>query len=423
MSAKDGSTPAAGPPSLRVCIVTPHVTRHAIGGMQQHTNDLARGLVQAGHEAAILTSRVPAGPSPPDGVELHTADADRPSGVYDRRWGAASAALFEQLHRQRPFHVVHSEGGGAHGLIKHGVHRDVPLTVLFHGNWLGFVRAEFRNGWAARPRWHGLLKAGRHGFDMSVTHFGQGHWRAYRPFEAMVPSAAHLGDTIRSHGLVPERTHVVPNGVDVQMFSPGRSPAFRARLGVPSHATLLMTLGRLAADKGNDRALHAFATLARDDLRLAIVGDGDREPELRTLAQALGIAEQVVFAGALPQDEVPEALRAADVFWFPTVRDEAAPLVLPQALATGLPVVASRIGGIPEVVADDGSAGILVAPGDPTALAAATAGLLDEPERRSRVGVTARERAVTGFSIETMTGRTVAVYRIAIARHAAERSG
>ena len=423
MSLEVGGSAAGGQPSLRVCIVSPHVTQHGIGGMQQHTDDLARGLVRAGHEAAILTSRIPDGVQPAVGIELHAAEADRPSRVYDRSWGAASAALFEQLHRERPFDVIHAQGGGAHGLVKHGIPAAVPLTVLFHGNWLGFVRAELRNGWAAQPRWHGLLKAGRHGFDMSVTHFGQGHWRAYRPFEAMVPSAAHLGDTIRSHLLVRERTHVVPNGVDVQAFSPGRSPAFRARLGVPSDATLLMTLGRLAADKGNDRALHAFATLGRDDLRLAIVGGGDREPELRALARTLGIANQVVFAGAVRQDEVPEALRAADVFWFPTVRDEAAPLVLPQALATGLPVVASQIGGIPEVVADHGREAILVPPGDARALAAATEPLLDDPDVRARLGSAARQRATAEFSIETMTERTVAVYRIAIARHAAERSG
>lgn len=409
-------------PKLRVCIVTPYVTQHAIGGMQQHTDDLARGLVAAGHSAAILTARAPRSPAPPEGVEFYTADADPPRSVHTRRWGDESAALFERLHAERPFDVVHAEGGGALGLVKHGIARRVPIAVLYHGNWLGFVRAELRAGWERRPRWQGLLKGGRHSFDSARVHFGQGHWRAYRRLESMVPSRAHLDDTIRSHRLSRERTHVVPNGIDVHAFRPGRSPAFRARLGVPDDAPLIMTLGRLAADKGNDRAVRAFAELGEDGARLAIVGEGDQEAKLRALAAALRIGDRVVFPGAIGQSEVPEALRAADVFWFPTVRDEAAPLVLPQAMASGLAVVASRMGGIPEVVARDGEEAILVPPGDALALAQATRPLLDGGGARARMGEAARARAVAEYSIETMTERTVAVYRIAIARQAAEKS-
>jgi glycosyltransferase involved in cell wall biosynthesis len=294
------------------------------------------------------------------------------------------------------------------------------MTVLYHGNWRGFVRAEFRAGWGSRPRWYWLLKASRHSFDMSRIHFGQGHWRAYRRFESIVPSRAHLEDTVRSHRLDRGRVHVVPNGVDVQAFSPGTSPAFRASLGVPDGASLIVTLGRLARDKGNDRALQAFARLRSDHARLAVVGEGNEEPELRRLAATLGVAERVVFPGAVRQDAVPEVLRAADVFWFPTLRDEAAPLVLPQAMASGLPVVASRIGGVPEVIDRDGEEAILVPPGDAGALADATEPLLSDGAARMRMGEAARARAVGEYSIETMTARTVGIYRIAIARHAAE---
>jgi glycosyltransferase involved in cell wall biosynthesis len=302
--------------------------------------------------------------------------------------------------------------------VRTGVADRVPTVVLYHGNWLGFVRAEVRAARAARPRWLGALKAARHSFDMSRLHFGQGHWRAYRHLEAIVPSCAHLDDTVRSHLLDRERTHVVPNGVDVAEFSPGESEALRERLGARDGALLLATLGRLAADKGNDRALRAFAELGRDDVRLAVVGEGEQDAALRSLASELGIADRVSFPGGLAQAEVPDALRAADVFWFPTVRDEAAPLVVPQAMAVGLPIVASRMGGIPEYLARDGEHGVLVPAGDPTALAAATRPLLDDADRRARIGAAARDRAVAEFSIETMTERTIAVYRLAIARHA-----
>jgi glycogen(starch) synthase len=408
---------------LRVCIVTPHVTQHAIGGMQQHTDDLARGLVAAGHTVTILTSRAPSTPPPPEGVELVRAAADQPRSVHTREWGAASAELFERLHAERPYDVVHAEGGGALGLVRRGIARRVPTVVLYHGNWLGFVRAELRAGWARRPRWYGLLKGARHSFDSARVHFGQGHWRAYRHLESIVPSRAQLDDTVRSHRLSRAQTHVVPNGVDVHDFAPGRSPVFRERLGIPDDAVVIMTLGRLALDKGNDRALGAFAELRTDNARLAVVGEGEHEPELRRLAASRGIDDRVVFAGRVVQAEVPDALRAADVFWFPTLRDEAAPLVLPQAMASGLPVVASRIGGIPEVVAREGEEAILIPPGDAAALARATEPLLADAGARARMGEAARARAVAEYSIQAMTARTVDVYRIAIERYALERAG
>jgi glycosyltransferase involved in cell wall biosynthesis len=410
------------PARLRVCIVTPHVTQHAIGGMQQHTDDLARGLVAAGHSATILTSRVPGTPPPPDGVELVSADADRPASVYTREWGAASAALFERLHAERPYDVVHAEGGGALGLVRRGVARRIPTVVLYHGNWLGFVRAELRAGWARRPRWYGLLKWGRHSFDLSRIHFGEGHWRAYRDLESIVPCRAHLEDTIGSHLLSRARTHVVLHGVDVKRFTPGRNPGFRRRFGVSPGTPLIMTLGRLAADKGNDFALRAFAQLGESDARLAIVGEGEQDADLRRLAGRLGIGDRVIFTGAVPQAEVPDALRAADIFWFPTVRDEAAGLVAPQAMATGLPVVATRIGGVPEYVGRPGRDALLVPPANAEALAEATRHLLSDPQRRDRIGEAARACAIANYSIETMTMRTIDVYRIAIERYAIERA-
>jgi glycosyltransferase involved in cell wall biosynthesis len=261
-----------------------------------------------------------------------------------------------------------------------------------------------------------VARAGRHGLDHARIHFGQGHWRAYRKLESMVPSGAHLEDTIRSHLLSRELTHVVPNGIDVEMFRPGASREARQWLGARDDAVLIVTLGRLSPDKGNDVALEAFARVPTDRVQLAIVGEGIHAPHLQRLAGELGLGDRVLFPGPAAQSTVPDVLRAANLFWLPTVRDEAAPLALIQAMATGLPVVASRIGGIPEAVA---AAGVLVPPGDAEALARATRPLVDDSGERARIGGEARRRAVSEYSIETMTARTVAVYRVAIARHEA----
>lgn len=404
---------------LRVCIVTRVVNAHAIGGMQQHTDDLARALVAAGHEVTILTSRIPAlGPDghPPDllgGVRWVVADVDMPSLPYTRAWGRASARAFERLTAEHAIDIVHSESAGALGLKRAGLLRLRPWVVNFHGNAIGYMRAQFLAGWAQPQRATGMARALKRVGQMAFLHYG-GHMWAYRDAEAIVVSPEQVDDTVRSHLLRRERTHVVPNGVDVAEFRPGRADAMRKRWGITPEATVILTLGRLAMDKGNDIALRALPSLP--EATLVIAGSGGEEGNLRALARAEGVADRVRFPGVLAQVSVPEAMRAADIYWFPTVRDEAAPLVMLQAMASGLPVVASDIGGIPGTVARRGEEAILVPPRDVPALVEATKPLLASPDRRRRMGAAARARAESEYSIETMGARTVAVYRTALGR-------
>lgn len=134
---------------------------------------------------------------------------------------------------------------------------------------------------------------------------------------------------------------------------------------------------------------------------------------LERLASDLGLAGAVRFAGAQPPEKMPDFLSAADVFLFPTERDEAAPLVLPQAMACGLPVVASRRGGITEVIDKPGENGILVPPGDEAALATAVARLYGDEQLRSRLARAALLRVREAYTVERMVASTVAVYEVA----------
>jgi glycosyltransferase involved in cell wall biosynthesis len=402
---------------LRVCVVTRVVNAHAIGGMQQHTEDLARGLLAAGHDVTILTPRLEDGSVPrgPHGLRWALVDVPRPEGPYSREWGRGSAAVYAHLAAARPFDVVHSESTGALGLVKAGLPRDAALVVKYHGNFHGYARAQVRQGLAADPRWRGLIRAGKRTAATARVHYLQGHAWAFRDVESMVPARSQVRDTLRCQHLAPERLHVVPNGVDTEAFRPGVASALRRRWSVPDGATVVLTLGRLAQDKGNDRAVRALAELPSSAV-LVVVGDGEEREALAGLAHELGVADRVRLAGALPPEEVPEALRAADLFWFPTVRDEAAGLVLTQAMASGLPIVASRIGGVPDYVGQEGEDAILVPPGDPGELARVSRELLAAPERRAHMGEAARRHVVAHFSIARTTEQTVDVYRMAMAR-------
>jgi glycosyltransferase involved in cell wall biosynthesis len=186
-----------------------------------------------------------------------------------------------------------------------------------------------------------------------------------------------LGDRFAAVAGVPRDAILdVRNGVDLERFAPGDRAAARAALGLPAHGRLLLGVGRLVPGKGFRVAAAALALLPAD-VHLVLVGDG---PERAAIAAAA--PGRVHFLGSRNPDEVAMACRAADLFVLPSER-EGWPNVVTEALACGLRVVATRVGGIPQILgepaAGDHSLGALVPVGDPEALAAAVGAVLATP--------------------------------------------
>jgi glycosyltransferase involved in cell wall biosynthesis len=164
--------------------------------------------------------------------------------------------------------------------------------------------------------------------------------------------------------------------------------------------------------------VRAFAQLVaerpelRASLRLAIVGDGPLLPALRELAQSLNVADISWFPGGL--DDVPEVLRLFSVFVLPSLNEGISNTIL-EALASGLPVVATRVGGNVEIV-DDGRTGRLFAPGDVAALTGLLAEYVDDPRLRAKHAAAARRSATERFSLDAMVARYQVLYESMLAR-------
>lgn len=173
----------------------------------------------------------------------------------------------------------------------------------------------------------------------------------------------------------------------------------------------LLCLGRLVPQKGFDIALEAFALLAESHPRtvLTLAGDGEERPRLEAQAHSLGIASRVEFTGWIDPVDVPPLMAASNIIIMPS-RREGFGLVAAEAAATARPVVASRTGGLLDVV-EDGITGILVDPGDAQALARALVALIDAPDRARALGEAARVRAVDLFDRATCMERHEALYR------------
>ena len=190
----------------------------------------------------------------------------------------------------------------------------------------------------------------------------------------------------------PEQYRVIPNGVDVVRFGGAREP-------VPGR---VLFLGRLAPQKRPDLALRAVARVPGAELEVA--NDGPDRAELKRLASELGMAERVRFLGY--RDDVPALLARASCLLV-TSDYEGASLVVPEAMAAGVPVVATRAGGVEEVL--DGG-GVVVEPGDVDAVAAALARVLEDGDEAARLGEAGRTRAVEEFTRERMVASTVALW-------------
>ena len=400
---------------MRICIVTVASYAHGIGGMQAHSADLCRGLVDAGHEVEVVSARHLDGLQQTEhlGATWHFVDAtSRRTGRPYRNpdWLRASADAFAELHAARPFDVVHSESTSALGLLRRGVHQEVPLAAKFHGNYLGLAAATIGRG----VRESGIgprFREAKHLVWLTAGHVVPPDFVRFRACEAMVPSRQQLDGTVRSYLLHRSRVHVVPNGISTGEFKPGSRDEARAKLGLGPEP-ILLCVGRLARDKGFGTAIEALGRIADPDARLVVVGGGPERELLEETARKGGVSSRVDFLGSKPRAEVVDHLTAADIFLFPTERDEAAPLVPLEAMAAGLPVVASDIGGGAELI-ENGKSGVLVPPAAVDPLAQAIDSLLADDALRRRMGEAARERVLEGYTIEAMTRQTVAVYELA----------
>jgi glycosyltransferase involved in cell wall biosynthesis len=406
---------------MRVCIIT--VAGHGIGGMQDHTRALARGLVEAGHEVEVVTTRHPEGivQEERNGVRWHYVDAAHHHPRLPRRdpvWLPRSRETFLHLHRECPFDVIHSESTSAIGLVRRGIHREVPLVAKFHGS--GIVAA-FRRFQAGGVR--GKVRAAKELLWLFGLWSQYGHWYRFRACVWMVPSRREFEETRRACLLKRSLGYVVPNGIDMRVFSPRPQKQTRAELGL-GDLPLFVCAGRLDPGKGTHHAIRALALLADRGhaATLAVLGEGPEQERLEALAGDLGLASRVVFTGPQPHDVLVLYLAAADAFLFPTELNEAAPLAPLQALACGTPVIASGVGSIPELIERPGENGLLVRPGEPEALAAAMQRVLLDANLRQRLRRGGIARARAEYTLEKMVERTLAVYEIARERFAIEHS-
>lgn len=298
-----------------------------------------------------------------------------------------------RLVRQRGIHVIHSHGKGAglYGRLA-ACWTGVPALHTFHG----IHYAKYPLGLGQVYLW---LERRLARWSHAVIHVSES--------QAREAEALRLAD--------PAKSHVVVNGIDAREVRAlaERAPLSREALGLPAEHPVLGCVARFDRVKGLDVLLEALSRVAAryPKVSLVLVGDGESERKLRGRGAKAGLAERLRFTGALA--DAPRVFPALDLY-VTASRGEGLPLSLLEAMACGVPVVATRVTGHVDAVVH-GVTGFLTRPGDPGDLADSVARLLEDPELRRRMGQAARERVAAHFTLEPMVGRLAQLYRAAAA--------
>lgn len=204
---------------------------------------------------------------------------------------------------------------------------------------------------------------------------------------------------------------VIYNGVDLDRFGPRhRSAELRASVGLGPEDVACIFAGRLVGWKGVSVTLKALASPLLKDLpvRFILIGDGPEAANLKRQATELGLDGRVIFRSGMPHGELPAWWASADIGVFSSIGDEGFSNSICEAMASGLPVVATAFSGNPETVGNEGSCGFLVAPGEPDALAEALLPLVRDAQLRRRMGDAARRRIADNFTWDKVAGRLLA---------------
>lgn len=368
--------------------------------------DLARGLVRGGDRVTVLTPHAEGVPASWDdgGVEVisfryaperhellgygRSLEADETvkagAALAAPLYALAARAAVRRRLAGRRYDLVHAHWIVPNGVVAAAAEPQVPFAIGLHGSDVFLAE---KPGVRVLARW------------------------ALGRTRLLTGCSSELVERVRALGFPEERSRVIPYGVDVATFSPApdRRSLWRQRLGIPDGAPLLLGVGRMATKKGFQVLMEILPALLGEhpELRVVLAGGGDLLDRFREAARPWG--DRVHLPGPVLRDTLPDLYRAADLFVLPAVHDgkgnvDGLPNVILEAMASGLPVVASGISGIPLAV-EDGRTGRLVPERDPEALLGALRELLADPVRRRGMGERGRHKAEAELTWDVVAGR------------------
>ncbi len=353
-----------------------------IGGAERIAVDLAKGLKNKGHQVMVC-SLTKGGPLEKElrqeGVETIVLSNLPLRGKYTfyfvfRLW---------RLMRKQKFDIVH--------------------THVFMSNFWGRIAGCLSGVKVIISTEHNqdLWKKRRHIFADKIL--------SLCTHKIIAVSGAVESFVVKKEKINAKRLTLIHNAVDTKKFMPCDVSSLKKELNIPAGAVIIGTVSRLIPQKGQRYFLQAARVISKNNqnVRFLIIGDGQLKNDLRALSERLMLSDKVIFTGFRP--DIIGLLTLLDIFVLPSLW-EGFGLALLEAMALAKPVVATDVGGIPEII-ENGKTGILVKPKDPEALARAILKLINDNLYARGLGLNARKTVQERFSLNTMIDKVEAVYR------------
>lgn len=379
---------------------------HGHGGLERHVGSLKRHLGRSGCDVRVFTSPPWQPLSEPRDesftfVPYRVLPWPRRKGfvVVDRNtnylvWSVRAA---RELLRSFAPDIVQADAGAGFGYAWLREEDAAPLVLHPHG------MEEFKSTAAKRTLYWPLRTAIR--------------YAASRAERVIAPDRSMVSDVEEHLGVSGDRVVVLPNAIDLDEIDRQREVSGLEELGIDATHTVLLSVGRLEENKGFIDLVNALADVI-DEMppkwRWVLVGDGPERRRIENAIRARGIGNQTVLAGSVSDERLHALYERANVFVHPTLY-EGSSMVTLEAMAHETPVIATRVGGIPDKVMD-GASGLLVPPGDVEALGRAVAAALSEREMLREWGIEGRRIVEAAFSWEKRVSEVMALYESVAAR-------
>lgn len=398
---------------MRIAIFARSLPSHPhSGGMETQTDILARGLVQEGHEVAVITTPFLEKQKNQESGEAEYQVISTPKGDhtrYTKEYFRGSVEIFEKLHREAPFDCVISESAAGFGYatrLKHIL--KVPEVIIQHGTLWGEVltlwgRASILTDYL---RFFGriLPYALKNYLLLDLPHF--------RRVDQIIAVSQDVQEQLFAQYYVSrKKVTVIYNGIDEKRFKilpEAEKSKMRKELGYGQGDIVLVYIGRLIKEKGLQDVIEILARFP-EFVKLLLVGEGDYQKDLKDQISKVKLEEErVKFVGKVAYEDVPNYYSMSDIFVFPSHRREGFPMSLVEAQACGLPIVLSDCGGSVEAILSE-ETGFVYQMGDLEEFFIRLNSLVTSPPLRQDMSHNARKRVETFFSAKVMVKNTLEI--------------
>ncbi|MCZ2808670.1 MAG: glycosyltransferase family 4 protein [Candidatus Bathyarchaeota archaeon] len=390
---------------MNVCFVTPEYFPIS-GGTGAYVYYLSHSLQKLGHNVHVVARHSEDSKEVFDGIDVHYIKGVGNALTRYWRFARSASKKIEELNKKIGFDVIHAN---LPLVPSFAIPKDSAkaLVCAVHSTWKGEAivtrRGSPKN---LNPNEKLMLR-----FNYLLRSYEK---KLMKRSDALIAVSKYTTEELTGlYGINEEKIHVIYNGVDVQKFKPKTNRAeLRREFGLEEDKKIVLFVGRLYHRKGLEILLRSIPPVLQEfsDVKFAISGTGfkKKEESLRNLAKELEIEDYVTFLGYVPDQKLPDLYAASDIFVLPAIYENF-PFAILEAQATGLPVISTKVGGIPEFLVDNEN-GFLIDPGDSAQLTQRVLTLLQDPKLSKEMGRRGRSLIEEKFSWRLITGQVIDLY-------------